>query len=217
MARVGRNDPCPCGSGLKYKHCCMKKKGDFVKDGATIQDAIKKIVYDQLDDSRVSGIVYRMQEFMMRRSWIGAGMACTACLYVALKEAGYPVRCCVGEVNDNRGHIFDHSWVEFDGKVIDLGCSVTYLEANSPVSPPIVLDQNLYNGEKGFLTYGVYQEGIGKDTQEMVDKSIADYMSGYNFLVNGLWSVVENILGEKIKVEALKTKYADEHFEYVKM
>ncbi len=22
----GRNDPCPCGSGLKYKHCCMKLK-----------------------------------------------------------------------------------------------------------------------------------------------------------------------------------------------
>ena len=20
--RIGRNDPCPCGSGLKYKHCC---------------------------------------------------------------------------------------------------------------------------------------------------------------------------------------------------
>ncbi len=24
--RVGRNDPCPCGSGKKYKHCCMKKQ-----------------------------------------------------------------------------------------------------------------------------------------------------------------------------------------------
>ncbi|MDR0705905.1 MAG: SEC-C domain-containing protein [Planctomycetaceae bacterium] len=23
---VGRNDPCPCGSGKKYKKCCMKKK-----------------------------------------------------------------------------------------------------------------------------------------------------------------------------------------------
>ncbi len=23
--RVGRNDPCPCGSGRKYKSCCMKK------------------------------------------------------------------------------------------------------------------------------------------------------------------------------------------------
>jgi HEAT repeat protein len=22
---VGRNDPCPCGSGKKYKHCCLKK------------------------------------------------------------------------------------------------------------------------------------------------------------------------------------------------
>ena len=22
---IGRNDPCPCGSGRKYKHCCMRK------------------------------------------------------------------------------------------------------------------------------------------------------------------------------------------------
>ena len=24
--KIGRNDPCPCGSGKKYKHCCMKKR-----------------------------------------------------------------------------------------------------------------------------------------------------------------------------------------------
>ncbi len=24
--RVGRNDPCPCGSGKKYKSCCLLKK-----------------------------------------------------------------------------------------------------------------------------------------------------------------------------------------------
>src|SRR5687767_13059414 len=24
MAHVGRNDPCPCGSGRKYKHCCLR-------------------------------------------------------------------------------------------------------------------------------------------------------------------------------------------------
>lgn len=23
-AKIRRNDPCPCGSGLKYKHCCGK-------------------------------------------------------------------------------------------------------------------------------------------------------------------------------------------------
>lgn len=22
--RVQRNDPCPCGSGLKYKNCCLR-------------------------------------------------------------------------------------------------------------------------------------------------------------------------------------------------
>jgi tetratricopeptide (TPR) repeat protein len=25
MAKTGRNDPCPCGSGHKYKVCCLKK------------------------------------------------------------------------------------------------------------------------------------------------------------------------------------------------
>jgi len=26
VQKVGRNDPCPCGSGLKYKYCCGRKK-----------------------------------------------------------------------------------------------------------------------------------------------------------------------------------------------
>jgi hypothetical protein len=25
-SKIGRNDPCPCGSGLKYKKCCMGKE-----------------------------------------------------------------------------------------------------------------------------------------------------------------------------------------------
>ena len=27
QARVGRNDPCSCGSGKKFKHCCQTKAG----------------------------------------------------------------------------------------------------------------------------------------------------------------------------------------------
>ncbi|RKY40214.1 MAG: hypothetical protein DRP85_09010 [Candidatus Makaraimicrobium thalassicum] len=23
MVKIGRNDPCPCGSGKKYKKCCQ--------------------------------------------------------------------------------------------------------------------------------------------------------------------------------------------------
>lgn len=29
--KVGRNDPCPCGSGKKYKNCCMGKKEESKK------------------------------------------------------------------------------------------------------------------------------------------------------------------------------------------
>jgi preprotein translocase subunit SecA len=25
--KVGRNEPCPCGSGKKYKNCCMRNRG----------------------------------------------------------------------------------------------------------------------------------------------------------------------------------------------
>jgi tetratricopeptide (TPR) repeat protein len=25
MAKIGRNEPCPCGSGKKYKHCCLQE------------------------------------------------------------------------------------------------------------------------------------------------------------------------------------------------
>ena len=24
-SKIGRNDPCPCGSGKKYKHCCLNR------------------------------------------------------------------------------------------------------------------------------------------------------------------------------------------------
>lgn len=31
LNKIGRNDPCSCGSGKKYKHCCLKKKNKNTK------------------------------------------------------------------------------------------------------------------------------------------------------------------------------------------
>jgi hypothetical protein len=39
MSKTGRNDPCPCGSGKKYKHCCLGKR-------ATIPHNISSVVID---------------------------------------------------------------------------------------------------------------------------------------------------------------------------
>ena len=29
MSKIGRNSPCPCGSGEKYKRCCEKKEAEL--------------------------------------------------------------------------------------------------------------------------------------------------------------------------------------------
>ena len=32
MTKVGRNEPCPCGSGKKYKRCCLDKDQAFERE-----------------------------------------------------------------------------------------------------------------------------------------------------------------------------------------
>jgi len=48
MAKIGRNDPCPCGSGKKYKKCCLLQQ-----DGAKRYPSKRKMpfipVYTELD------------------------------------------------------------------------------------------------------------------------------------------------------------------------
>ncbi len=40
--KIGRNDPCPCGSGLKYKKCCLNKKKNNDKKKETKDIYYKK-------------------------------------------------------------------------------------------------------------------------------------------------------------------------------
>jgi hypothetical protein len=36
MSTVGRNDPCPCGSGKKYKKCCLAKEKEVAAKAAAM-------------------------------------------------------------------------------------------------------------------------------------------------------------------------------------
>ena len=36
VQRVGRNEPCPCGSGRKYKHCCLEKDHERLQHSTAI-------------------------------------------------------------------------------------------------------------------------------------------------------------------------------------
>ena len=42
FSKVGRNDPCPCGSGKKYKKCCIDKTDTFLPYQKYIDDSLKK-------------------------------------------------------------------------------------------------------------------------------------------------------------------------------
>jgi len=46
MLKVGRNDPCPCGSGKKYKKCCINKV-ESTQNSHQIQN--KKVLQTQLE------------------------------------------------------------------------------------------------------------------------------------------------------------------------
>jgi tetratricopeptide (TPR) repeat protein len=53
MAKIGRNDPCPCGSGKKYKKCCLAR--DEARIAAQTQRpepeaATPTLVEDPLDE-----------------------------------------------------------------------------------------------------------------------------------------------------------------------
>ena len=61
MASVGRNDPCPCGSGRKYKRCCLSKdearvERPVVRDpGPLLDDRLTLDLLEYADDNLGEG------------------------------------------------------------------------------------------------------------------------------------------------------------------
>ena len=47
MPKTGRNDPCPCGSGQKYKRCCLAKHQEVEHASLTAQDAERRAQVDE--------------------------------------------------------------------------------------------------------------------------------------------------------------------------
>lgn len=54
--KIGRNDPCPCGSGKKYKNCCMGKEREESKQ--TVLSMISKIEAEEKErEKKITNIV----------------------------------------------------------------------------------------------------------------------------------------------------------------
>jgi hypothetical protein len=52
VSKIQRNDPCPCGSGKKYKHCCLRKETEGKSEAMSRDRAWNTMMDKLLDFSR---------------------------------------------------------------------------------------------------------------------------------------------------------------------
>jgi hypothetical protein len=71
MTKIGRNDPCPCGSGKKYKHCCLGRT-DRIRQENPAQPAVEEIKealgsrnFDSIEEAQKF-----VDLFMERKNWV---------------------------------------------------------------------------------------------------------------------------------------------------
>jgi len=199
--KIGRNDPCPCGSGKKYKKCCLNSSGTL-----GTETTIKAVVASKGYPSEMADAIIGLYDYMKRKLWIGACHASSAVLFVVLSELGFSPTLCMAEV-ESPNLIFDHSWVEIDGAIIDLAISLP--QQGAPMSGPIVLDTDITTGKKYRLIYGTDRgQGLDADAFFVATTPCCDFMDIYPERENGLWDVVEDVLGRKLSREVMQLKYA---------
>ena len=213
MAKVGRNDPCPCGSGKKYKHCCLLKQAK-PKD-----QRITEIVQEQGYPDKVGELLRNAYRFIMDRRIAGMCHALSSILFVGLTELGFSPEICIGEVDDPllRTKRFDHSWLLLDGKIIDIAISLAILDpvrrTAQELTGPVILDEDISTGQKCELLYGV--EGIGlrglaPETRFVMDTPFVSFMDQGH-----LWDALKAIYPCTLDIATVKARYGTVERKYI--
>lgn len=71
MAKIGRNDKCPCRSGKKYKHCCAQNAAVKVQQQAgqvTLMSGVREI---QADAARKRAVCRELGVFFLYSTTLG--------------------------------------------------------------------------------------------------------------------------------------------------
>jgi mRNA-degrading endonuclease RelE of RelBE toxin-antitoxin system len=67
VARVGRNEPCPCGSGKKYKKCCMEKDEERLHESSPVPGMTKGELHAQRERFLTGEELVRMRSHELAR------------------------------------------------------------------------------------------------------------------------------------------------------
>lgn len=224
MKKVGRNDLCPCGSGRKYKRCCISND---IQHEHNWNMNVKELIKDNPQNQEISTIYLGILDIIEKLNWEGACHATSSIMYILFKEIGLNPKLCIGEVCYNNLY-FDHSWIELDNNIYDVS---VYKELNGvKISEPIINGYNVKTKEKCKLVYGgnrIYN--IDDYANRAMKISFIDYLNSfkleyiaterqiqsidddiYDFSKEGLWGFVSSIgnrIGLDCDIELLKEKY----------
>lgn len=79
--KIGRNDPCPCGSGKKYKNCCLNKPKEVMSQKESDEEREKRLRdYPPVGTKHVEGRIY-LEDYFDKES-----IETDQLLYLALKD-----------------------------------------------------------------------------------------------------------------------------------
>ena len=148
-SKVGRNDPCPCGSGKKYKKCCINKEINFLPYQSYITKSL-----DEYPKKKTSSDEYDLYDFY-KEEYIEIDKL----LYNVLKHKAIPMFINRDYLKENRINI-DYLKEAFDKiKVVVKNNSFKTI--------------NDYD-EKVSIHYSLYQffERYSKLLMEMINKHI---------------------------------------------
>ncbi len=49
--KIGRNDFCSCGSGIKYKRCCLIKRQEYIRQQQEIERTVSEFMKKSKEDT----------------------------------------------------------------------------------------------------------------------------------------------------------------------
>lgn len=120
VPKVGRNEPCPCGSGKKYKKCCMGKDQQRIRDASSYEGFTRSQVLESPDLVDDDAMIQEMRSYELKKldpdrlnsSQLLA--ACRRCDLFGLRELAFgmllELEKRTGEDNDiffDNGHFID--------------------------------------------------------------------------------------------------------------
>lgn len=159
--KLSRNDLCTCGSGKKYKNCCL----DWRKNWAVGIDNYKC-------EQQVKNIIRGAFDFIAEHDYRGGCHLVSAIVHILLTEKGYNPTVRLGEVQID-DYVFDHSWIELDGEVIDVTIMNTLQDGFK--FPPVLYGKSITTGKQVEYQYGVSQY-LDATAQLVISQSIGQYI-----------------------------------------